>query len=194
MYEVVGKVRSRAFRVLWALEEMGVPYKHVDVAAQSDEARTYHPAGKIPVMKDGDAILTDSVAIMSYLSDKHGQLGATAGTVARAQLDAMLHQLNETLDAPLWMIARHTFILPEEKRCPEAVAVEKELVQKSMTRLGDGLTGPFLMGDHFTIADILCVHCLNWAFGMGIPVEHEKLKAYAKEVRARPAFTKAGQS
>jgi glutathione S-transferase len=194
MYEVVGRVRSRGFRVLWALEEMGVAYKHVDVGPHSDEALAYHPAGKIPVMKDGDAVLTDSVAIMSYLSDKHGQLGAQAGTVARARLDAMLHQLNETLDAPLWMIARHTFILPEEKRCPEAVAVEKELVARSMHTLGEGLTGPFLMGDHFTIADILCVHCLNWAFGMGIAVEHEKLKAYAKEMRARPAFTKAGQS
>ena len=193
MYEVVGRVRSRGFRVLWALEEMGLPYRHVDVGPHSPEALSYHPSGKIPVMKDGDAVLSDSVAIMSYLSDKHGKLGAPAGTVERARLDAMLHLLNEMLDAPLWMIARHTFILPEEKRSAEAVEVEKELVMKAMDKLGEGLTGPFLMGDRFTIADILCVHCLNWAFGMGIPIENARLKAYAKEMRARPAFTKAGQ-
>ena len=194
MYEVVGRVRSRAFRVMWALEEMGVPYKHVDVGPNTDEARAYHPGGKIPVLKDGDAVLTDSVAIMSYLSDKHGKLGAPAGTVERARLDAMLHHLNEVLDAPLWMIARHSFILPEDKRVADAVKVEGELVTNAMNRLGDGLTGPFLMGDHFTIADILCVHCLNWAMGMGIPATHDRLKAYSKEMRARPAFTKAGQS
>ena len=85
MYKVIGKKASRGFRVLWALEEMGVPYEHVAAGARSDEAFEYNDLGKIPALVDGDAVITDSVAIMTYLADKHGALTAPAGTIARAQ-------------------------------------------------------------------------------------------------------------
>ncbi|MCE8007185.1 glutathione S-transferase family protein [Aestuariivita sp.] len=193
MYTVVGRVRSRAFRVMWALEEMGVPYTHIDAGPQSDEARKYHPTGKIPVMMVGDEALTDSVAIMSYLSDVHGTLGAPAGTIQRARLDAMLHYLNEDLDAPLWQIAKHTMILPEERRVEGAVATAKWEVERTFNALSDRVQGPWLMGKDFTIADVLAVHCLGWAFGLGIPVENADVKDYGKRARARAGFRQAGQ-
>ncbi len=193
MYTVVGRVRSRAFRVMWALEELGVEYTHVDVGPASDEAKEFHPSGKIPVMTVGDDVLTDSVAIMSYLADKHGGLGATAGTVKRARLDAMLHYLNEDLDALLWQIAKHTFLLPEDKRVPDVIPVTKEEVGRNLDGLADRMQGDWLMGDEFTIADILAVHCLGWAFGLEIPVTNEKVKDYGKRARARAGFRQAGQ-
>ena len=193
MYTVVGRVRSRAFRVMWALEELGVDYTHVDAGPQSDEARQYHPTGKIPVMMVDDEALTDSVAIMSYLSDKHGALGAPAGTVDRARLDAMLHYLNEDLDAPLWLIAKHSMILPEEKRVADVIPMTKELVGKSLDGLAGRTQGEWLMGDDFTIADILAVHCLGWAFGLEIPVTDPDVKEYGKRARARAGFRQAGQ-
>lgn len=193
MYTVVGRVRSRAFRVMWALEELGLEYTHVDAGPQSDEARAYYPSGKIPVLMVGDEALTDSVAIMSYLSDKHGGLGARAGTVERARLDAMLHYLNEELDAPLWLIARHGMILPEDKRVPDVIPVTKEQVAQNLDGLADRLQGDWLMGDEFTIADILAVHCLGWAFGLEIPVTNETVKEYGKRARARAGFRQAGQ-
>ncbi|WP_050930990.1 glutathione S-transferase family protein [Aestuariivita boseongensis] len=193
MYTVVGRIRSRAFRVMWALEELGVDYTHVDCGPQSEEARQYHPSGKIPVMMVDDQPLTDSVAIMSYLSDKHGGLGYPAGTVERARLDAMLHYLNEDLDAPLWLIAQHSMILPEDKRVPEVIPVTKEIVGRNLDGLAKRMQGEWLMGDDFTIADILAVHCLGWAFGLEIPVTDPDVKDYGKRARARAGFIQAGK-
>ncbi len=193
MYTVVGQMRSRAFRVMWALEELGVDYTHVDVGPGSDRAKTYHPAGKIPILVVDDEVLTDSVAIMSFLADRHEGLGAPAGTVERARLDAMLHSLNEDLDALLWQITKHTVRLPEEMRVPDVIPVTKQEVARNLDGLADRMQGDWLMGDDFTIADILAVHCLSWAFGLEIPVTNEKVREYGKRARARAAFRQAGQ-
>ena len=193
MYTLVGKARSRAFRVMWALAEMGQDYEMVEASAQSDEAKAHHPSGKIPVFKVDDAVLTDSVAIMSYLSDVHGKLGYAAGTIDRARLDAMLHYLNEEVDAPLWLISRHAFIFPEDMRVPEIVEPTKAYVAKVLDGLESRIQGPWLMGEDFTIADILAVHCIGWAFGLEIPVQSEVVKDYGKRARARAGFIQAGQ-
>ena len=118
MYTVYGTPMTRSFRVLWALEEMGQPYELVKVPPQSPEVRALNFTGKVPVMTDGDAVIPDSVAIMTYLADKHGQLTAPAGTVERARQDAMTQMLVDDIDGVLWAAARHSFILPEEKRVP----------------------------------------------------------------------------
>ena len=83
MYTVIGATKSRAFRVMWALEEMGEPYKHIPAAPRSDEARTYNPSGKIPALVDGDEVLTDSMAILTYLKE---EFSASAAQLA-ARLD-----------------------------------------------------------------------------------------------------------
>ncbi len=79
MYTVIGPVKSRAMRVLWMLEELGEAYNHIDAAPRSDEARTYNPSGKVPALIDGAEVLTDSMAILTYLADKHGKLHRTGG-------------------------------------------------------------------------------------------------------------------
>jgi glutathione S-transferase len=62
-HAVVGVADSRTFRVLWVLEGLGLPYAHRPERQQSMAVRALHPAGKIPVMLDGDNTLTDSTAI-----------------------------------------------------------------------------------------------------------------------------------
>ena len=156
MYHVIGSYRSRAFRVLWLLEELGLEYKHTPSAPHSEEIKAVYSRGKIPALLDGDEVLTDSVAIMSYLSDKHGGLGAPAGTLGRARLDAMLHRINEEVDAILWGASKHSFIYPEERRMPEVKETLKWEFARNMDALADDLGDkPFLMGDEITIADIL---------------------------------------
>ncbi|MCR9124805.1 MAG: glutathione S-transferase family protein [Rhodobacteraceae bacterium] len=188
MYSVIGKTFTRTFRVLWALEEMGVAYTHVPVGPATDEARAENPTGKVPALRDGDALLTDSVAILSYLSDRHGALGFAAGTHDRARQDALLHRINEELDAALWMAVRHQRLLPEDKRVPAVVDTLMWEFDRAIARFDAELQGPFLQGDQMTVADILMVHCLNWATGAKFPVQGEKIRAYAREMRARPAF------
>ena len=72
MYTVIGHPQSRALRVIWALEELGQPYELVKAMPRSEEILKYNPLGKIPALIDGEDVLTDSVAIMTYLADKHG--------------------------------------------------------------------------------------------------------------------------
>lgn len=191
MYKVVGPAKSRAMRVLWMLEEIGAPYEHIPAAPRSDEAKTFNPTGKVPALVDGDNILTDSMAILTYLADKHGALTARAGTVARAKQDAMTFWLIDEFDAILWAAAKHSFVLPEDKRVPEIKDSLKAEFSVSAAQLSARLNHPFLMGNDMTIADILACHCLNWAVGAKFPRVDDKLFAYAKSMRERPAFQAA---
>lgn len=188
MYNVIGTVTSRAFRVLWALEELGQPYKLTKALPRSEEAMAFNDLGKIPALVDGDDALTDSVAIMTYLADKHGALTAPAGTVARAQQDAVTCWLLDEFDAVLWMAAKHSFVLPEKLRMPEIKDVLKKEFARNVETFATKIKGEFVMGDDMTVPDILAVHCLNWAHGAKFGVENEDVKAYAKRLRDRKAF------
>jgi glutathione S-transferase len=191
MYKVIGATKSRAFRVMWMLEELGQSYEHIPAGPGSDEARSYNSSGKIPALVDGDAVLTDSVAIMTYLADKHSALTAPAGTAARAQQDAMTLWLIDEFDAILWTAAKHMFVLPEDKRVPQVRDALMFEFERSASNLSQRLDGPFLMGNEITVPDLLACHCLNWALGAKFPRTDEKLFAYGKALRDRPAFKAA---
>ena len=193
MYRVYGNVKSRAFRVLWMLEEIGEPYEFADVGPRSDTVVALNPSGKIPVLVDGDEVLTDSTAILTWLGDRHGRLTYPAGTIARAHQDALTHTVLDEVDAVLWTAARHGFVLPPEHRVPEVKASLKWEFRRNLDRLAERFQGPFLQGDQMTIADIITTHCLNWAVGAKFPVENETLNAYAKAMRGRDAFRRVRQ-
>ncbi|SEQ00340.1 glutathione S-transferase family protein [Thalassovita taeanensis] len=191
MYEVIGNAQSRAFRVLWMLEELGQPYTHTNVKPHSPEALACNPSGKVPSLRDGDAVLNDSTAILTYLADKHGALTYPAGTPERARQDALIHVALDELDAVLWTAARHSFILPPDKRVPEIKDSLKWEFSRNATRLADCIKGPFLMGEKMTIADLITAHCLNWAYAAKFPIEDARLLTYAKSMRARDAYKRA---
>lgn len=193
MYTVVGQGKSRGFRVMWMLEEMGVDYDVIPCAARSDEARKYNPLGKIPALVDGDDVLTDSIAIMTYLGDKHGKLTAPAGTPARARQDAMTLWLIDEMDAILWAAAKHSFVLPVEVRVPAIKDSLKAEFIRACDTLAERLEGPFLMGDEMTLPDILAVHCINWSIGAKFPRANDKIGEWAAQLRGRDAF-KAAQA
>lgn len=188
MYEVFGTVASRAFRVLWALEEIGAPYELTHAKPHDPVLTAIYPAGKVPALRVGDDVLTDSTAIMTYLADKHGQLTAPAGTIQRAKQDAIIHAILDELDAVLWTAARHSFVLPEEYRVAGVKPSLKWEFNRNVHRLAERIDTPFAAGDTFTIADILLTHCLNWAVGAKFEHDCEKMDIYAKEMRARDAF------
>jgi len=191
MFKVVGTVRTRSFRVLWALEEMDIPHEHLAYLPRTDDTRQIVPNGKVPALIEGDEVITDSVAIMTYLADKFGKLTAQAGALARAHQDSMTQFLNDEFDACLWTAARHSFILPEDKRVPavkETLKWEFARSQKEFVRrLGDG---PFVMGDHMTIADILATHCGTWARNAKFEISEPAFADYIKRMTQRPAWKK----
>ncbi|KIN74706.1 glutathione S-transferase family protein [Sulfitobacter guttiformis] len=188
MYKVIGGVKTRAFRVIWMLEELGQPYELIPAGPRSDEAKQYNPTGKVPALMDSDALLTDSVAIMQYLADKHGMLTAPAGTIERAQQDAMLFWLIDEFDAVLWAAAKHSFVWPEDMRVPAIKDSLKAEFARSASVLSERLKGPFLMGEKITVPDLLAVHCLNWSIGAGFAPVDERLASWASELRKRDAF------
>ncbi len=78
MITVYGSANSRAFRVLWLLEELGVPYTHVPVDFASGETRepaflAINPNGHVPALVDGELRLFESLAINLYLAERYGK-------------------------------------------------------------------------------------------------------------------------
>lgn len=188
MYEVFGTIASRAFRVLWALEELGVDYTLTEAKPHDPVLTAIYPAGKVPALRIGADVITDSTAIMTFLADKHGALIAPAGTLERAKQDAILHAILDEIDGVLWAGARHSFILPKEHRVPEVKPSLKWEFNRNIHRLASRITTPYAAGDEFTIADILLTHCLNWAISAKFEHDNDQIHAYAKRMRDRAAF------
>ncbi|MDG1281663.1 MAG: glutathione S-transferase family protein [Pseudorhodobacter sp.] len=192
MYKIIGTVKSRAARAIWMLEELGTPYEHLAAPPRSAEATSVNPAGKVPVLIAEGIAITDSTAIIQFLADRHGQFTKPAGSLDRARQDSLTQFLLDEFDAPLWTAARHSFVLPETLRLPaikDSLKWEFERSQKTLVaRMG---AGPYLMGEDFTVPDILLTHCLGWALSAQFPINEDRLKAYSKTVRARPAYQRA---
>ena len=160
MYKVLGMTATRAFRVLWMMEELGLEYQHLDLRPGSDEMKAVNPTGKVPALLEGDNVVLDSTAIIQYLADKHGGLTYAAGTMERAQQDSFTQFILDEIDAALWTAARNTFILPEDKRVPQIKETLKWEFVRSLTfleeRMGDN---EFLTGDQITVPDIILTQC-----------------------------------
>jgi glutathione S-transferase len=164
MYKLLGNKKSRSFRVLWMLEELELEYEFNSASPRSDEVLALNPNGKIPCFLDGDDVILDSVAIIQYLADKHEKLTFPAGTIKRAHQDAFMQFACDEMDGTLWTAARNTFVLPEARRVPEIKDALRWEYTRSMQTLADRLGDKeFLMGDTFTVADIVTAHCGNWA-------------------------------
>ena len=192
MYTVIGAPRTRAIRVIWMLEELGQAYR-VDPAKPRDEAvAAINPSGKVPILKDGDDFVIDSVAIVQYLADKHQMLTHTAGTIARAHQDSFTQFCVDDVESCLWTAAKHTFVLPPELRVEGAKTASQFLFDKAMSHFALRLADKaYVMGDQFTVPDLLIGHCAGWATSMGWTIPEGNVSAYVARVCGRPAFARA---
>jgi glutathione S-transferase len=99
MYTVIGATKTRAFRVMWMLEELGQDYIQIDAGPRSEEALKYNPSGKIPALLDGDDILTDSVAKHSFAFPEELRVPAVKES-AKAEFARSADVLADRLDGP----------------------------------------------------------------------------------------------
>ncbi len=199
MYILHGKPTNRSFRVLWMLEELGVEYKLEPDDPRSPEALKFNPSGKVPILVDesldGNPFIIDSAACIQYLADKHGKFTAPAGTIERGHQDSFTQFALDELDACLWVLAKHTFILPEELRVENIHAACAHDFARSMTvleqRLGDNA---YLTGDEFSVPDIIVGHCYGWSKMGKLPWPEEgKLADYAARLTDRDAFKRCAE-
>ena len=194
MYTVIGAPKNRTFRIIWMLEEIGEPYDRNLAKQHTPDVMKYSEIGKLPVLVDDGEGISDSAAILTYLADKHGKMTAPAGTIARAKQDAVTFQVLDDLESVIWIATRHSFILPEERRCADLKDSAKWEWSKNLKGLEARFKGPFVMGDEMTVTDILLTHTLIWAMGAKFPVESEVLTDYVARMRERDAYKRASAS
>ena len=102
MYKVIGYGGTRAFRLLWMLEELQIPYRHDRVMPFTQAARAAVPDGRLPALElRNGPILQDSTAILSFLADHHGALTHPPGSTGRAVQEGWMHRVVERIDCPL---------------------------------------------------------------------------------------------
>ncbi len=120
---------TRSLRARWTLQELGVSFESVTVnLLQGDHQRpeflAINPAHKIPVLVDGDRVVTESVAIVLYLAEKYPDRGLIPTTLEeRGEFHRWLLFAVTELEQPLWRIARHTRLYPEDQRLPGDVTI-----------------------------------------------------------------------
>ena len=191
MLQVFGRAKSRSFRVIWLLEELKISYKLKEINPQSSEALQIYKNGKIPFVIDNGVLISDSVAILTYLSDKNSLFTEMAGTIKRAKQDSITHRILDEFDSLLWVAAKHIYVLPIKKRVPEILeSLRREFVKNQEKIVTEFSVNHFICGEKFLIPDIILIHCLIWAKGMNFPI-CEDLTNYSERIRERPAFKKA---
>ena len=196
--KLYGSKNSRSLRCAWALEEVAASYDYQHIwlmkgEGQSPAFKAINPAGKIPVLIDGEMTLTESVAIVMYVAEKFPD-AALMPTDAKQRAEALrwIFFVVTEVESHLWAIAQHRFALPEDKRVPAVEATCVWQLQREFRVLEKFLSvRPFITGDTFTAADILVTHCLTWALSAKLDGVGEASLAYIERMKQRPAFVRA---
>jgi glutathione S-transferase len=191
--------KTRGRRVTWMMEELGENYEFKLIPSgekgfKSDVFLKINPAGKVPAIQDGELVLTESAAIVTYLGDKFPNKGLVpaAGTTERGKYNQWSYFALTELEQPLWTIGKHKFALPEDKRIPAIFDTAAWEFQQALKILDKGMVdNNYILGDSFSAADILICHTLNWGTNFGQPIEQVKLKAYQERVSSRDALQRA---
>jgi len=184
---------TRSIRVRWTLQELEVPFEAITVNLVAGEHRkpeflALNPAGKVPVLVDGDLVLTESIAIAVYLGEKYPEKGLMpTDPAARAQVMRWLLFTTTELEHPLWRIAKHRVIYPEDKRLPADI----ELARDEFTEMAQVLDRhmvdrEFVVGEGVTVADFVLGYTLDWAQMGGLLDGLPRLEGYMERMYDRP--------
>ncbi len=185
---------TRGARCLWTLRELDVEFESIEVNLPAGEHRSeaflaINPMGRVPALVDGDFVMTESIAICSWLADRHPDKGLipTAGSAARAVHDRWLSFCATELDAPLWRIRRNTVLLPEPRRVMDDIPLASSDFQQAASVFERWLADrPFVVDEGFTVVDIVMTHTLFWSNWSGLLEGLPALQTYMKRHLERP--------
>lgn len=201
---------SRSQRVLWLLEELGVPYEvkryERDAATMlaPPELKKIHPLGKSPVITDGDKVIAETGAIIEYIVEAHGQgrLIPPSGTAERLRYTYWLHYAEGSAMTPLLLTLVFS-ALPNR-----APGLMKPLVKSIAAKAQAGFVDPQLKshidyweaelaksvwfaGSEFTAADIAMSFPLEAGASRAGASSRPHVKAFLEKIHARPAYQRA---
>jgi glutathione S-transferase len=184
---------SRSAITRWMLEEVGEPYDiHLlDLSKGDNRAAEYlaiNPMGKVPALRHGDIVITEAAAICAYLADEF----------PRAELNVPIG------DPRRGPYLKWLFFGPS---CIEPAAMDRAFPRKEEARraaLGYGdfdtvvdvvakavATGPHILGEQFTAADVVIGSGLRWGMMFKLLPERPEFTAYAERLATRPALQRA---
>ncbi|MBV9990234.1 MAG: glutathione S-transferase family protein [Alphaproteobacteria bacterium] len=195
---------GRGFRVVWLLEEMGLPYRlrPVDLLAGLDkdpEFLAVNPAGFIPAIRDGDVTMVESIAIMEYLLGRYGHDSKSGAPLAPAPHDPafpayqqFLHLGEAGLAGTIQLVVVSRNFAPESERQNWGARWTLDQFTRQLGWVTRQLArAPYMAGDAFTAADISVTYALTLASKAGGVVLGEAEQAYRARTTGRPAYRRA---
>jgi len=194
---------GRGFRVVWLLEEMGLPYRlrPVDLLAGVENDPDFlaiNPGGFIPALQDGDVTMVESVAIMEYLIARYGK-NSTGAPLAPAPHDPafplyqqFLHLGEAGLGSTIQLVVVSRNFAPEAERQNWGGRWSLEQFNNRLKLVTLQLAhSPFMAGEAFTAADISVTYALILAQkGGGVALGAAEM-AYMARTTARDAYKRA---
>ncbi|KFN42838.1 glutathione S-transferase [Arenimonas oryziterrae] len=203
---------SRSQRVLWLLEELGLPYevqryeRDAQTMLAPPSLRKVHPLGKSPVIGDGDVVVAESGAIVEYLVETYGQgrLVPPPGTAEKRRYTYWLHFAEGSAMSPLLM----SLVFSRVRSAPAPFFVRpvaRAIADKVMTSFvtpqinahldfmeSELKTRDWFAGDAFTAADIQMSFPLEAAASRGgLAADRPRLTDWLARIHARPAYQRA---
>ncbi len=191
MLKLIGVARSRNFRCLWAAEEAGVPYEHVQTPFTEIKGAAHlavNPNGKLPAMQDGGLALFESLAINLHIASKVGAPFNPAGDDHARVLQWTLWAATEA-EPNIMQWAQHTFMKPEAERDAGLAAAGKAASDARLAVLEGHLANrEWLVGNAFSIADcnLAGIYYGSW-FNKYDFSGFPKVKAWLDRCLTRPA-------
>jgi len=182
---------TRAAATVWMLEEVGVEYelRFVDVmkgAHKAPELVALNPMGKLPILVDGDAVVTESAAIGLYLADRYapGRLAPALddparGTYLRWSLFA------PSVIEPGAMAKLSGWAVKEQQAGWGAYETMQTAIESAITE------GGFVLGESFSMADVILGGTLRYMLQFNMLEARPAFTSYVERLEARPALQRS---
>ena len=182
---------SRAANVVWMLEEVGVPYEleYVDMASSQQKGaalKALNPMGKVPVLRDGEALVTESAAIGVYLADRYapGRLATALDDPARGTYLRWCFYAPSVVEPGCMAKASGWAFRPGSA----GFGTYEEMLETLEAAIGDG---PWLLGERFTMADVVLGGTVRFMLTFKMLEPRPAFTAYVDRLNARPASQRA---
>ena len=185
---------SRSKQARWALLECDLEFKAIGglEILHSEELNKVNPMGKVPAVVINGEPLFEAAAICTHLADLVPEKGLIfpSGSRERAlHMQWVSFALTE-MEAYLWSNARNTFVLPKEQRIT-ALFKQNNLTFIHSAKVLEMVLSEkeYLVGDRFTMTDLLVGFTLGWGNGAGLLKDTPNLQKYLERLKERPHCT-----